>query len=455
MSVSGCGNIPVIPSQNPAETTRLDPTTLAVVPARFEPAGNTGPILHTKGDSAAQGAAEGALGGVASTFYGVVLLGPLAVLLLPVMVPVGIAVGAAGGAAEGASPETIESTKRAWEKATGELRLQQKLQEQLLAELQKEAVAKQVVIRNDIGPTKPDDRPRYDQVGADTVLESGVLEIEFSPETKIKDEIAYSLRITTHARAINANNQVVLDEMTHVFRSRSNTVTDWLRDNAALFKDLVDEAMNESAQAIVLEFFRIYYPPASTAPVDEQRSLVPYYVLQPIYPEPRRELLDLRGALSDKYLGGIGGMKFTWVDSLQPTLRWETFPRPTDVAGVEGNAGRFSDVTYEFQLFKAVIRSPWAGTEIYAAGPTVYERTGLHEPQHRLEEPLEPCGRYAWTVRARFKLDSKQRVTEWTGGYGANPPWKYRRSMPYQLPFSTRYFLFRASPAVGSTECTD
>jgi hypothetical protein len=69
------------------------------------------------------------------------------------MVPVGMVVGATSGAAKGKSGEDVEISKRAWEKATSESHLQQRLQEQIIAELQREAVAKQVVIRNDIGPT--------------------------------------------------------------------------------------------------------------------------------------------------------------------------------------------------------------------------------------------------------------------------------------------------------------
>jgi hypothetical protein len=54
----------------------------------------------------------------------------------------------------------------------------------------------------------------------------------------------------------------------------------------------------------------------------------------------------------------------------------------------------------------------------HAAGPNladlVYRREHLTEPIHTLEILLEPNVRYFWTVRARFTVDGKTKVTEWS-----------------------------------------
>lgn len=96
----------------------------------------------------------------------------------------------------------------------------------------------------------------------------------------------------------------------------------------------------------------------------------------------------------------------TVADSRQPTLRWESFPRPVDRMGtLAQSSNRITQVTYELRI--------WAASELGTPGMLVFERRGLDVPYHHLEEPLEPMTKYYWTVRAGFLLDDEPRVTEW------------------------------------------
>jgi hypothetical protein len=97
--------------------------------------------------------------------------------------------------------------------------------------------------------------------------------------------------------------------------------------------------------------------------------------------------------------------EFVEVDSLQPTLRWQAFPRAEDQdTDKEGNLERVEDVSYELRIWKTVRGY---------SGRLVYARDGLTTPYHELEEALEPSSKYLWTVRARFVLDGLPQVTEW------------------------------------------
>ena len=153
--------------------------------------------------------------------------------------------------------------------------------------------------------------------------------------------------------------------------------------------------------------------------------------LRPKYPEP-----DL-----DWYASGLG---FDKVDSVQPTLRWESFPRPNDRAGDRAaTQGRIHQVTYELRIFKAQripFRETWGpgGYLAYVGflpGEEVYVREALLEPFHKLEKPLEPSAWYFWTVRARFKIDGHLRVTEW----GVALPEIARRLPQVPNPFYYRF----------------
>lgn len=108
-------------------------------------------------------------------------------------------------------------------------------------------------------------------------------------------------------------------------------------------------------------------------------------------------------------LGGLGlgpigpGARLDFVDSLQPTLQWERFPRPHDLTWSSEEMARVKDVTYELIVAEAEYGVPAA---------IVYRRE-LSESAHRIETTLSPARHYFWTVRARFQLDGRQRVTEW------------------------------------------
>lgn len=114
--------------------------------------------------------------------------------------------------------------------------------------------------------------------------------------------------------------------------------------------------------------------------------------LQPAYPEVRRSMSAPLGEFVD-------------VESLRPSLRWQLFPGP-ELRKRDANlaSDRVREVRYELRIWR---------TEHGYSGDLVYERDDLSEPQHALEESLEPSTNYLWTVRARFELDGTTYVTEW------------------------------------------
>jgi hypothetical protein len=124
-----------------------------------------------------------------------------------------------------------------------------------------------------------------------------------------------------------------------------------------------------------------------------------------------------------------GGHAFYEVDSLQPTFRWESFPRPQDLTeDKDGLVARIHNVTYDLKIWRA---------EDYYLGKIAYRREGLPAPLHKIEEPLEPSTKYLWTIRARFEVDDRTRVTQWGVRHLGE------RSPVVPNPF---YYLFRTPP---------
>jgi hypothetical protein len=112
--------------------------------------------------------------------------------------------------------------------------------------------------------------------------------------------------------------------------------------------------------------------------------------------------------------------RFPSVASLNPTLEWQPASFTVGKADV-------SKVRYDLIIWKGVgVRhadsssfgedrfsksNAWISVDSLA---TVYEREGLVGSSHAVETQLEPGMEYAWSVRARFELDGKTRVSEWS-----------------------------------------
>ena len=96
-------------------------------------------------------------------------------------------------------------------------------------------------------------------------------------------------------------------------------------------------------------------------------------------------------------LQSYGTSKF---QTLQPMLSWDTLSL-SNGKKIDMAIRSISRITYELRVWKNGV----GGRE------PVYERKGLTETKHRIEDPLEPSTVYAWTVRARFVLDNQTRLT--------------------------------------------
>ncbi len=100
------------------------------------------------------------------------------------------------------------------------------------------------------------------------------------------------------------------------------------------------------------------------------------------------------------------------LESSQPALRWEPFPRPADLeADPHGWVRRVRGVTYDLRIWRGG-RDHFGHEEIYP-DELVYARSALSVPEHTVDTPLASETPYLWSVRARFELDGQIRVTPW------------------------------------------
>ena len=97
------------------------------------------------------------------------------------------------------------------------------------------------------------------------------------------------------------------------------------------------------------------------------------------------------------------------VDSLTPTLRWHALAPELAGAGtgMVATAG-LPSISNDLAIWKGIPIRPDDGVQA-----PMYCRTGLTGLAHRLEEPLEPSTHYSYSVRARFLLNGRPRITPW------------------------------------------
>jgi len=106
------------------------------------------------------------------------------------------------------------------------------------------------------------------------------------------------------------------------------------------------------------------------------------------------------------------GLDWPTVSTLQPTLRWEPIPGVhydhwtlEEQPFITADLAHVTNVSYDLRIWKT------------DGGPPVmlvYEQDAIRDTAHKLETPLAPSSLYYWSVRARFDLDGKTRISEWS-----------------------------------------
>src|SRR5262249_47277564 len=220
--------------------------------------------------------------------------------------------------------------------------------------------------------------------------------------------IAY---MQAHARLVRVRDNSELFAADYVYEGERLRLSEWSADGGKHLVSTFEKGYKILGSYIYDSVFRLY-----------------------LFPEPRviaktREADGLGlGAIYPRTTGVLAVDEtiqsfFAWstVDGLQPTLRWESFPREIDLALAPQEMHRVRNVRYDLLI---------AREENLVPAEIVYQRGGLMENAHRVEVPLNPDAHYFWTVRASFELDGRERVTGWSSticcpGSGLTAPSQY------------------------------
>lgn len=229
-------------------------------------------------------------------------------------------------------------------------------------------------------------------LGIDTVLETTLTKAGTSGSGLNDPSAAY---MQVHVRLVETHSNAEKYSNDFMYHGRRLDLAGWSANQAKPLIDELNKGYRTLGTHIYENIFELY-----SLPDRERHSaggvMSSAFGLAPITPPARGTLTG------DKFIGA----KFEWyaVDGLRPRFKWEAFPRSTDVAVAPEEMNRVRNVRYDLLVAKE---------ENMAPGEIIYQQQGLQSPDHVINLSLRPDSRYFWTVRARFDLDGRSRVTEW------------------------------------------
>jgi len=385
----GCATTEIRSFSSPIpEEARKSSHSVAVIPVGFTPSTNLLTFAKGKDTGAAKGAAAGALYFTAEFGARGASAGPIGLLLLPVFASIGAITGGIEGAIKAIPAEEAARIEASVSSVLQELDMQNTMAENMVSR-GTELTSYRFVPLKGLGPSTPDAKPDFTSIkgeGNDLALEVGVLEIGFHGGSGSDPLLSFYMNARIRAFRVNDGEELHAD----IFRyaSRARKFSEWAENGALRLEEVLENGYAEIAEAAIEKMFLLY-----EAKIDSIWSGAMHCMLEPL--DPPQESL---GFFSHQ-------LKFPVIGTLQPTLKWESFPRDEDrEADSTGILDRVSDITYELKVWKGRDGVP---------EELLYSRPGLPLPEHTIETPLQPEIEYFWVVRARFKLDGQDRLTKW------------------------------------------
>jgi len=184
------------------------------------------------------------------------------------------------------------------------------------------------------------------------------------------------------------------------------TLSQWAHDGAEPFRRALTDAYRQLAESIVDDVAFVYRSPAGD---DGTTEYALGYFLDPVYPPRIKRAFPVKA-----HDIGFGFASTYEVADHQPLLRWSAVPHRS-----KGQVDDWGTVAIAPGSLRYDVR-------VYGRDGEVARADGLDRPQFRVPEPLPGCAGYFWTFRARFELEGRLRVTDWSGVYNGWEPWNSR-----------------------------
>jgi hypothetical protein len=231
----------------------------------------------------------------------------------------------------------------------------------------------------------------------DTVIEVGVEEFLLpawgnGAVTNLPAPVSVRMRV----RVLRLDDSRELYNRTYGFVTDKRKFSDWGAENGAALRHALERGFEQTAGRIIEDLLLAYplmptFGAASPGRYRGQRE----YVIEPVDP------------VAHTYWS-IGSPRPAEARSLEPRFRWQDFPSTRVLqADFQGKLAGLSDLRYDLRVFRLERERSHARL--------VLEKNNIEATEFLVTQPLLPGAEYAWSVRARFELDTGERTTRWSG----------------------------------------
>lgn len=339
-------------------------------------------VTTGRGDSAAKSAGIGAL----SSVYGGFVAGGVGPIFGILLAPAFAVGGAVYGTVAGPSADEVKETLPALEKLLADGEYQKALKLKVL-----ETLATRTAM---VGNFENNGETLVSELAnaiatpkADTVMEVGLIEIKLLDGGVTNSEVF--LAISGFVKLARATDGTVITTSKYLQYSAFHSLEDWGRDGGALVGKELVATIGEMAELMV------------------DNHLLTATQWPDFYPSLQPASFDPEPCLFCDYgpkINADQSMEFCWV----------SFPAPGDVAYTNGNWLQDAEnVVYDFRILRAERH------QLIGLNPVI-KRYEIDKPCYTLKDKLDPCNRYEWSVRARFRVSGKMYATPWITRHGRN-----------------------------------
>ncbi len=380
----------------------------------------------TKGTGAAAGAGVTATAGAVQGVMSSAAFGPLMVPVMPILAAVGAVsgaiVGGIIGSNTGLTEAEINESKAALEQALVDAfqdrNSGQRLADRLLAEARQHTGYRFALMADnsaDSGDSIGMSAAHLEIAEARFGLRSGKV---YNPPI----ELVLAVRVV--ATPSDGPDARIVREFTISRGPRPFVV--WGQNGAALFRQALDEIIDDAASQIMFSLFTQYVEStrpdritsARVATLESKDARIPVAGFEPVNPPVSITVQRRKNRQSEEEINFT--IAATQLDPGPLVLSWQPFPgtyRPDPlgppVPFVSSPAQNIENIKYDLEIWQLNTKFEFLDGWDYAWN-LVYARSNIAGTTHMVEHlPCNGC-KYAWTVRASFEFEGQTRVTQWS-----------------------------------------
>jgi len=313
--------------------------------------------------------------------------------------PVCAAIGAGMGALSAESEENVTASSTAIRSALADYYSHEALRQRIVrvaAQSGAQALTPQAASQPEEDTAESANGWQFDQP-VDSVIEIGVEELLLPAwRSGATTNLPSPVSVRTRVRVVRLWDSREIYNRSYSFVSEKRLFREWGAQSGAALRHALETGFEQLAEQIVDDLLLVY-------------PLMPGFAITGAGTNQRNYVVEALQPPVHQYWYA-GSATASLATTLEPTLRWRDFPGEKVLsADFQAKLRQLSDLRYDLRVYRL--------NDERSTARTIIERNNIAANEYRITQPLAANTEYAWTVRARFALDTGERTTRWSGDW--------------------------------------